>query len=155
VNLTPTFKLATPGQTVIKGFGSPHVLKSLTTQLGKESEWKARAILSSWGFDCIDVGEGFEFDMIVTGRGFSSRVQVKTIGLDGRTRLGRSSQTVRGCKAKPYGADAFDHLMLIDRDSLSGYLIPADEIINGDVIRSKVKGSNFLDYSISIKLTND
>lgn len=148
---TPKPNTAQTGLNVIKGFGSPHVIKSKNTQIGKDSEWKARAILCSKGFDCIDVGEGFEFDLIATGVGFSSRVQIKTIGLDGVTRLLRSSQSVKGgYKTKPYGSDAFDHLLLIDRGSLSGYLIPASDLLVGDKMKGNVRATNFSDYFISI-----
>ncbi len=149
---TPTFSLETPGRTAIKGFGSPHVIKSATTKLGKQSEIKARYILTSLGFDCIDVGEGFEFDLIATGVGFSSRVQVKTIGPNGATPLTRNSQSVKaGYSAKSYGFDAFDHLFLIDRDSLSGYLIPASEIIKGGRMKSNVRAHHYPAYHITTK----
>ena len=122
--------------------GEPHTIKSETTKLGKHCESKARFLLEWVGYDCIDVGEGFEFDFISTGRGTSKRIQVKAIGLDGRTTIGRTSQKTSGAVHKKYGADAFDYLFLIDRDSLSGYCIPVEEILHGDKVKSSVRAAD-------------
>ena len=103
------------------------------------------------GYRTTDAGEGYEYDLLIHSHSGVSRVQVKALSLDGKNRLGRTSQKTSGWTSKTYGDDAFDALFLVSRDDFTGYLIPASELMKDGKMRSSVSHSKFARYHISTK----
>lgn len=99
------------------------------------------------GYRCTDAGEGYEYDLLTHSHQGVLRVQVKALSLTGINPLRRTSHRFGGeTVSKNYGADAFDLLMLISRDSSEYYLIPSSELSKDDRLKSNVKHSHFLPF---------